>query len=356
MPLSLLLALLFQAPSPAERPFAAGEGYASTPTQMNAVMEQSAGGPVPDAPSGDLPADPPTVLLCPHDDHAIAGPVYLSAMQRVRAHHLILIGVAHKAWRWNVQDVLIFDDFSAWNGSSGTMRVDPWLRGELVKGLAPDEVLVSNDHHLEEHSLAAFIPWIQRIDSGCKIVPILVPTMSWDRMEVLASNLAGSLAAVAARKNWVPGRDVQILISSDATHYGDQGWGGKNHAPYGTGCEGLAKATANDRRLIDAYLKGPIRPQRLKGLLYELVDEKDLTTYKVTWCGRFAIPFGLEFTRRLAEKLERPPPEGKLLAYSTSVELGQLEVKDLPPTAPANLRHWVGYAAMGWWAPEAGKR
>ena len=163
--------------------------------------------------------------------------------------------------------------------------------------------------------------------------------------------LAETLAGIAKKEGWVLGRDVQVVISNDAVHYGDQGWGGKNYAPYGIGVEGLTKATANDRRLIDTYLAGPIRSDRLKRFLYELVEEKDLQTYKVTWCGRFAIPFGLEFTRRLAEKMAVPDPEGTLMAYSTSVELGQLEVDSLPPTAPSNLHHWVAYAAMGWWMP-----
>jgi AmmeMemoRadiSam system protein B len=274
-------------------------------------------------------------------------------MEGLQAKRIILIGVNHRYPCHRAP--LIFDDFSGWNGPSGFIPVDAEFRRVLwdaFKGRAFDQMtFVAGWGHEDEHSLESMIPWIQHFDPEAQIVPLIVSPMPWEKMETIAEAAAAAAAANMKEKNWVLGRDVQILISNDATHYGDQGWGGKNHAPYGTGCEGLAKATANDRRLIGAYLDGPIRPERLKGLLYELVDEKELTTYKVTWCGRFAIPFGLEFTRRLAEKLEMAPPEGRLLAYSTSVELGQLEVKDLPPTAPANLRHWVGYAAMGWWAP-----
>jgi AmmeMemoRadiSam system protein B len=350
MMVPLLLALLLQ--TEAARPFPSDHGYAATPEHLEAVVAQSARHPVPEIATAPLPDTPPLVLVCPHDDHSLAGPVYLPVMQKIRAPRLILLGVAHRAEKWKAGSVLIFDDHTSWaSGALGGISVDPVLRSELLKALATENVLISNGHHAEEHSIEAFVPWLRKFDCGSKIVPILVPSMSWERMEGLASNLADAMASIAMKRNWEMGKDVQVLISNDATHYGDQGWGGKNHAPYGIGCEGLAGATANDRRLIATYLEGPLQAERLKGLLYELVEEGDLTKYKVTWCGRFAVPFGLEFTRRLAEKMGMPVPEGKLLAYSTSVELGQLEVEGLEPTAPSNLRHWVGYAAMGWWVP-----
>lgn len=353
MPLALLLALLLQPAPAADRPFRADQGYASTPSQRDALAGRSGALAAPGAPVAPLPPGPPLALVCPHDDHALAGPVYRPAMERVKARHLLLIGVAHKAWRWKVGNVLIFDTHSAWDGGAmGRIPVDTELRAALLEALAPEDVLVSDEHHAEEHSLEALVPWLGSVDGGVKIVPVLVPAMPWERMEALAARLADAMALIAARRHWEAGRDVQILISNDATHYGDQGWGGRNHAPYGIGCEGLARATANDRRLIDSYLAGPLRPERLRDLLYELVEEEDLQSYKVTWCGRFALPFGLEFTRRLAQTMKLPVPDGRLLAYSTSVELGQLEIEDLPPTAPANLRHWVAYAAMGWWVSE----
>lgn len=351
MIVSLVLTLLFQADL--ARPFHDDRGYAFTRSQIEEVVRSSRETAAAELPPVETPSGPWIAAVCPHDDHALAGPVYWPVMERVRAHHVILIGVAHQARRWKAEDLLLFDEHASWKGPEGGISADGRIRSEIIKGLDPEEVLISNEYHAEEHSLEAFVPWLQKFNCGAKIVPILVPPMAWERLETLADKLAGIMAAMAKKRNWEMGKDFQILISSDATHYGDQGWGGKNHAPYGTGCEELAQASANDRRLLKTYLEGPISPERLKGLLYELVEEKDPTVYKVTWCGRFAIPFGLEFTRRLAEKMGMPAPEGTLLAYSTSVELGQLDIEGVPPTAPSNLRHWVGYAAMGWWVPEA---
>jgi AmmeMemoRadiSam system protein B len=347
MLIPLLLTLLLQ--SNTDRPFRTGEGYADTKAQVEAVVKQSRENPAPGFEKSVVPPGPMLAAVCPHDDHALAGPVYLPVMERVKAPRLILLGVAHKAWKWKVENVLIFDDFAAWNGPLGKLSVDTDLRAGLLKAMAPEDVLISNEYHAEEHSLEAFVPWLQQFNCGSKIVPILVPYMSWDRMDALAAKITDALAAIAAKKGWEWGKDFQILISNDSTHYGDQGWDGKNYAPYGVGCDGLLKARENDLRMIDSYLKGPIQGERLKSLLYELVSEKDLKEYKVIWCGRFAIPFGLEFIRRLSERTGIPAPEGKLLAYSTSVELGRLEVKDLPPTAPSNLRHWVAYTAIGFY-------
>jgi AmmeMemoRadiSam system protein B len=357
---TLILSLLFQAD--VARLFHDDRGYAFTRSQTEEVVRLSREIAAAEFPPVETPKGPWIAAVCPHDDHALAGPVYARVMEGLQAKRVILIGVNHHYPCHRAP--LIFDDFSGWNGPSGFVPVEAEFRTileEAVRKLTIDNrtiasmLFISGRGHEDEHSLEAMIPWIQQSAGETQIVPLIVSPMPWASMETLADSAAAATAVLMKDKGWILGRDVQVLISNDATHYGDQGWGGKNHAPYGTGCEGLAKATANDRRLIETYLEGPLQSERLKGLLYELVEEKELSMYKVTWCGRFAVPFGLEFIRRLSEKMGMPVPEGKLLAYSTSVELGQLEVEDLPPTAPANLRHWVGYAAMGWWAPEEGR-
>ena len=343
-----ILALLMAVQS-TERPFRADQGYASDKHQIYSVVELSRDANAPDPAKASY--GPMLAAVCPHDDHALAGPVYFPVMEKVKAKHLILFGVAHKAWKWNVRDVLIFDHFQDWQGPLGILRVDTDLRQMLLKALPADAVLVSNAHHAEEHSLEAFVPFLQFYDFEAKIVPILVPSMGWERMGALASRLADALAAVARQKGWEWGKDYQILISNDSTHYGDQGWDGKDYAPFGAGVQGLVLARDRDLGLISRYLTGRITAEKLKGLLYTLVDAGDLQTYRITWCGRFSVPFGLEFTRRLAGALGRRVPEGRLFAYGTSVELGQFDVKGLNPTAPSNLHHWVAYTAMGFYAP-----
>ena len=299
---------------------------------------------------------PHTVMVAgisPHDDHIYAGPLYLPVMERLTARHLILIGVFHKAGQSGLKDALVFDGFDAWTGPGGAVPVDIPFRSAVLEGLPSGASLVSNEYHGAEHSLEAFLGFIQHFDANAAILPILVAPMRWERMDELAGALARTVASIMEEKNWVLGRDVQILISSDAVHYGDQGWGGKDYAPFGTGVAGLARAKERDMGLVREHLAGAIEPARLEKLLSLLVAEEDVLTYRITWCGRFSVPFGADFTFHLSRGLGIGVPEGYFLGYGTSVEIGELPLRDtgLGVTAPANLHHWVAYATVGYFAP-----
>jgi hypothetical protein len=69
----------------------------------------------------------------------------------------------------------------------------------------------------------------------------------------------------------------------------------------------------------------------------------------VTWCGRFAVPFGLEFARRLARATEGRTLTGLPLASGTSLSTPWLPIWDLKLgiTGDANLHHFVTYQAIG---------
>jgi hypothetical protein len=68
--------------------------------------------------------------------------------------------------------------------------------------------------------------------------------------------------------------------------------------------------------------------------------------YRLTWCGRFAVPMGLLLVERVTRDLGRPV--GHPLAYATSVGWPELPVRDLGlgATAPANLYHFVSYPSV----------
>lgn len=327
-------------------------GYATTPLQVQKTVEEAQrekNGP--SKISGTLKESPLLTGICPHDDYIYAGPVYIPVLRQLQAEHIILIGVAHRAWKWNVKGVLIFDDFATWNGPLGNAPVDRELRDDLLRDLSEGEYVVSNEYHSEEHSLEALIPFIQHYSPDARILPVLVPSMHWERIEQLARSVAVSLGRVMKEKKWNWGEDVQILISSDFVHYGDQGWGGKNYAPFGCGTRGLEEARVRDIQYIQRYLEGPVSGKKLERLLYKLVKRDDVKEYRVTWCGRFCVPFGLALTEHLATRLGQTVPEGVLWRYDTSVELGELPLREagLGTTAPSNLRHWVGYAAIGFY-------
>jgi AmmeMemoRadiSam system protein B len=348
----LLTMLTFQGVT---RDFVDPVGFPTTSDQAEKVIEQSLMRGETQTDQSALPQSPMYSAICPHDDHIYAGPLYLPVMKRLSARHLVLIGVFHKAWKWDVEDALIFDDFETWKGPHGSLPVDTSLRSAILEELPDGDFIVNNEYHSVEHSLEAFTGFIQHFDPEAVILPILVPYMKWERVDSLARDLSEALSKVMKKKNWKLGRDVQILISNDSVHYGDQGWGGKNYAPFGTGIDGLKKAKERDMMLIQQHLLGTIEPVKTRKLLYHLVDEEDVRQYRVTWCGRFSVPFGVNLTYHLSSDLHQPVPRGILLGYGTSVELGELPVRDLGlgVTAPANLRHWVGYTAVGYFPPEA---
>lgn len=76
----------------------------------------------------------------------------------------------------------------------------------------------------------------------------------------------------------------------------------------------------------EAY-KALIKVRSLKdtvGFCFTSEIRDKIISYKIRWCGRFAIPFGLECIRQLADKLGHPLLTGYLLRYDTSCRLGRL--------------------------------
>jgi len=63
------------------------------------------------------------------------------------------------------------------------------------------------------------------------------------------------------------------------------------------------------------------------------------------------VPFGLLAAWHLRELRGEHPLTGTLLDYTTSLGDQRIDVDDLDGmgvTAPATLRHWVGYVALGY--------
>lgn len=290
--------------------------------------------------------------VCPHDDHLYAARVYVPLTERITAPRVVLVGVFHRARLWDLENHMVFDAFEAWHGPWGPVRVDP-LRGELLEALPEEDVVVDNAMHEMEHSLEAIVPFLQHRNREVTIVPILAPYMTWDRLTVLSDRLADALAAALERHGWKLGKDVAIVISSDAVHYGED----FDYVPFGSDAVGYVRAEEHDRVLAGRYLVGPLASSKMQGLLHTLVDQTDVRRYRLPWCGRFSIPFGLEVLRKTAERTGGPVPVGHLLRYGTSLSEAELpvsrETRDagLGYTASSNLHHWVGYASIGYLTP-----
>lgn len=287
--------------------------------------------------------------ISPHDDYRYAARVFVHVYPHIKARHVVAVGVAHKARDFpHVEGKLVFDSFDAWHGPYGEVQISP-LRDVLLEGLGEEERVVCDDLQGVEHSVEGMIPFLQHFNREAEIVSVLVPYMSWERLRELAEKTASVLGRAMDERGLVLGEDVAILISSDSVHYGDQGWGGKSFAAFGVGQEGYDRGVERDRRLIDDHLAGPIALGKLENLYRSLV-KVDFHEYEISWCGRFSIPFGVALLHLLPRPAGRPPVRGIALRYGTTLDPGPFDpgVPGLGFTAEANLRHWVGFAAVGY--------
>lgn len=200
--------------------------------------------------------------------------------------------------------------------------------------------------HDSEHSVEAIVYWLKHQTPEVDIVPILVPAMGFDRMQTLAVHLGDALASSLKARGWVLGKDVAVVISSDAVHYGPD----FNFTPHGEGgVEAYTKACAVDRALLTGPLSGAMTPAKARQAFEAFCDPKDPGQYRLTWCGRFSAPFGLLLLEKLASA-QGKNLLGSPLAYATSVGSPQLPAKTpgLGVTAPSNLYHFVGYPAAAY--------
>ena len=289
-----------------------------------------------------------TFGICPHDDYMLAARVYIHVQRYIKAPTVILIGNAHWAETFGIRNQLIFGDFEAWQGPYGAVAISD-VRDALQKVLRVDTYTVHGKLAETEHSLEALIPFLQYFNRNVQIVPIFIPHMDWDTMRRLGHDLAKAVSAVANERGWLLGRDIAVLCSADFQHYGDYGWSYYDYHPFGCDADGYKQATALDRRLIRDYLEGPAAHERVRGLFSELVDQEEISRYRVTWCSRFGVPFAVNFIIDLFEEIEGRVPEGILLKYGTTLSDPWLPLTDegLGLTGDANLHLFVTFGALG---------
>ncbi len=195
------------------------------------------------------------MAIAPHDDYAYAAYMYPLVLRNLAAPVVVIFGVAHKARLLGLEDQLIFDSFTHWQGAYGDIAVSP-LREKIMRRLPEGSYRVSDEMHSLEHSVEAKLPFLQHATRGVQFVPILVPSMSFARMSEVAPPLAHAIAQVMDEERLEWGTDIALVSSTDAVHYGDEDWGGRNFARYGADAEGRAKALAHEQQILDDCFDG----------------------------------------------------------------------------------------------------
>lgn len=289
------------------------------------------------------------VAISPHDDYTYVGDLYPALLNGIKAKTVILFGVAHKARDYNLEDKLIFDSFDAWSAPYGEVNISK-LREEIITELPGDILIVHDEMHRVEHSLEALLPFLQYQNRDLEIIPVLVPYMSYDKMQEIAKYFSEALSDIMKKNQFIWGDDLAMLISTDAVHYGDEDWGGKNYAPFGTDSAGLIAVKNQELEIMNNCLVGEVTPAKIEKFINYTVQETNYKEYKWTWCGRYSVPFGLLTAYYLNKSIGHNVLKGKFVGYANSIDHPTLKVDDLGmgTTAPANHHHFVGYAAVGY--------
>jgi AmmeMemoRadiSam system protein B len=159
-------------------------------------------------------ADPGAELagaISPHDDYVYAQRVYVHVYPHLKARDVLLIGVAHKARDFpEVEGRLVFDSCEAWHGPHGEVAISP-LREALLRRLPRDDLVVHDRLQAVEHSVEAMVPFLQHFNREARIVSILVPFMSWERLRDLSARLSAALSEVMGARAWMLGRDLGLV-------------------------------------------------------------------------------------------------------------------------------------------------
>jgi len=282
-----------------------------------------------------------------HDDYLYAGRVYFPLFNKIRTKEVVIFGVTHGTVRKemnNLKDVIILDEFDKWQGPYGAVSISP-LR-ELIKDqLPPDDYLISNKAQAIEHSIEAFIPFLQHYNRNIKITPIMIPQMSFERMKDVSDKLSKIISNYITENKLIPGKDIFFLISNDADHYGED----FNNSPFGTTEQSHREATDIDRKIISEDLTGKFDFNKLKKFTDDIWPDSLNPAPKPLWCGRYPIVFGLMAIDFVMNAYNAKGIRGTLFKYSDTFTEKVLPIKttSMGVTAVFSLKHWCGFFTMG---------
>jgi AmmeMemoRadiSam system protein B len=146
-------------------------------------------------------------LVSPHAGLRYSGPVAAFGYSLLRGRRTltaVLVGPSHRA----AFDGVAVHARGAWETPLGRAPVDEAVAAAILDA---GSAVVHEDArvHREEHSLEMQMPFLQRVLTSFRIVPLLMGTQSRAEIDALAAGLAEALA----------GREVVLVASSDLSHY-----------------------------------------------------------------------------------------------------------------------------------------
>ena len=230
-------------------------------------------------------------LIVPHAGYQFSGWVAAYGYKALIGQDIdkvILIGNSHKEY---------FDGVSVYASGYyktplGNVEIDKNLAKKIID--SHEKISFRESAHLQEHSLEVQLPFLQRVLSDFKIVPIIISNQSGAN-EIL----------INALKDLVD-EDTLLIASSDLSHYPE-----------------YEDAKYSDNKVVEAILTGKI--ENLRKAVSEL-EQEGINNLQTCACGQDAI----EVVMGLMEG-----KEVKLLKYANS---GDVDIGDKDRV--------VGYTAL----------
>lgn len=188
------------------QPAHAGTFYPAEPERLGALVDRLLGKAEPSPRAGRLVA-----ALVPHAGLDYSGRIAALGWEAVGAadpESVLLLGTDHAGLAGGAA---VWTG-GAWTGPFGSVPVDEELVARVLE-LGPPFV-ADDAAHLDEHSLEVQMPFVARVCSGARIVPVLIGARSPDAAEVAGRMLGELVAELDAR-----GRRAIIVASSDFAHY-----------------------------------------------------------------------------------------------------------------------------------------
>jgi len=238
---------------------------------------------------------PPKILIVPHAGIDYSGSVAGWGFKQIEGadyYQVILLGVSH----YSPFDFAAIFDKGGWETPLGSVFIDEDLSSKIIN---PQHGIVSQPKiHEPEHSLEVQLPFLQKVLSNFKIVPILLGFISEETKTALVRKIAENLSP-----------NTLLVVSSDLSHYPSD-----------------ETARRVDQKTINAILSG--NPVSFRDTIEELEKTQKIETAA---CGKAAIEIALLIGQKLGNF------SFELIKYANSSET--FGDKD----------RVVGYAAIGAW-------
>ena len=261
-------------------PAVADRFYPGDPERLRAAMKML----VPAVPEEEK--RPALVAIMPHAGYIYSGATAGKTISRVQVPETVLILGPNHHGR-GAALALGADD---WQMPLGTVAIDRQLSAAIRKHSS--RIVEDSEAHLPEHSLEVQIPFLQQVQPGLRIVPLVVARVAYELCQSVARELAAAIREF--------GQPILIVASTDMSHY-----------------EPRPQAAKKDRLAIERILA--LDPQ---GLYATVLGNK------ISMCGM------IPTTLALLVALELGATRAELVQYTDSGE------------ASGDIRQVVGYAGL----------